>query len=74
MFVSQWEGQRFKLTAVFAPGEPGFTVQMVFRHEADDFGPDVREVRVCWPVEVTAAAVAALDDTLGLRPMAARGT
>jgi hypothetical protein len=69
----QWEGRHFKLTAVYAPGEPGFSVYMTFRHE-DDYGPHVRQVSMCWPPEVTAAVVPALDDVLGLRPMAARGT
>lgn len=70
---AKWEGRHFKLTAVYAPGKPGFSVYMTFRHE-DDYGPHVRQVSMCWPPEVTAAVVPALDDVLGLRPMAARGT
>ena len=71
--LHQWEGRHFKMTAVYAPGEPGFSVQMTFSQE-DEYGPDVRSISTCWPADVTAAAMAALDDALGLRPLAVRGT
>jgi hypothetical protein len=64
----QWNGPRIRLTAVYAPGEPGFSVESAF------LGDDGREVRCAWPADATAALVAQLDQTLGFRPMAARGT
>lgn len=69
----QWEGLHFKVTAVYAPGDPGFTVHMTFNHE-EDYSAAIRQISMCWPQEVTAAVIAALDETLGFRPLAARGT
>lgn len=72
---TQWEGRAFKLTALYAPGEPGFSVHIVALCQADEYGPvGEREVSCCWPPDVTAAVVAELDRVLGLRPLAVRGT
>jgi hypothetical protein len=40
----------------------------------EDFNSAVRHISVSWPADVTAQAVAALDDTMGFRPLAVRGT
>lgn len=69
----QWEGQHLKLTAVHAHGEPGFSMHMQFMVE-EDFSSAVRHISVSWPADVTAQAIAALDDTMGFRPLAVRGT
>lgn len=69
----QWEGRHLKLTAVYARGDPGFTVHMTF-NLVEDYNSAFRQISMCWPPEVTAAAIAALDETMGFRPLAARGT
>jgi hypothetical protein len=63
----QWESEGLGLTAVYCPGEPGFSVELRF----SDRG---RDMRMSWPPEVAAAVITAFDAEMGLRPLAARGT
>jgi hypothetical protein len=55
------------LTAVYCPGEPGFSVELRFSAQG-------RDMRMAWPADVAAAVITAFDDAQGLRPLAARGT
>lgn len=64
---AKWESKGLGLTAVYCPGEPGFSVELRFSAQG-------RGMRLSWPPKVAADVITAFDDEMGLRPLAARGT